>query len=228
MEAGTSASASSTLDSLTSSGDLSGKKEEQVESQQIEQTEQDEQNDRNDQNDADTVDARTMTDANTLRAGSMVNAEGHDESETRDRTTSGDSEGASTIKATESLAEGSAEAHPPVTRSSTTDLAALTAANTAANRSAGPSTPVESNRPSAPAHQSAPMIAVTAPEGGEAQGDANGVGSSSQGRHTPPSTDEGHSPTPSTWSWGRAMGVLGMNPSGSGSNTDSGARTPKA
>lgn len=165
------------------------------------------------QNDVDTVDARSTTDANTLRETGTLNTDGHDE---RDRTTSADSEGASTIKATESVGE---EAPQPVTRSSTTDLAALTAANTAANRSAGPSTPVE--RPAPVERQSAPVIAITTPEGhegdDESAGHAGGAGAGRAG-NTPPSTDQGHSPTPSTWSWSRAMGVLGMNSSGSGSN----------
>ncbi|QRV85297.1 transmembrane protein [Ceratobasidium sp. AG-Ba] len=63
------------------------------------------------------------------------------EDDARDRTISGDSEGAATIKPDPDLVPPPPPTRP-IERSSTTDLAHLTAANTAANRShAGPSTP---------------------------------------------------------------------------------------
>ncbi|KAF8761403.1 hypothetical protein RHS01_00127 [Rhizoctonia solani] len=71
--------------------------------------------------DTDTIDAKTMTETNTVR-------EPLTEPDHRDRTESGDSEGAATIKPPRNLETRAIE------RSSTSDLAALTAANTAANR----------------------------------------------------------------------------------------------
>lgn len=183
---------------------------------------------KDDHNETDTADVKTMTDANTLRE--PARAEDAEEPETRDRTTSADSEGASTIKAAESLMAADDEPPQPVTRSSTTDLAALTAANTAANRSAGPSTPTPSIRPSLPTHVSAPTLTTTDPDDGDASHDSHDHNHAPPPtNHTPPSTDSGHSPTPSTWSWSRAMGVLGLTaPSGSGPDTGAQPQPPKA
>lgn len=64
------------------------------------------------QNDADAIDPRTMTNAYTLYGTGTANTVDHEDSETRDKTNSADSEGASTIKATKLLTE---EAPQPVT-----------------------------------------------------------------------------------------------------------------
>jgi len=144
----------------------------------------------------DEVDARTMTDSNTVRelpnpAPAIPDVPApEDESDSRDRTTSGDSGGASTIKPTDLNTSDDGEASQPLERANTTDLTILTAANTAANQSpTGPSTPITAtvSRPSPEQHSSAPAVVMISED--------------------LPSAEQ---PAESTWIWGRALGMFGM------------------
>ncbi|CAE6416952.1 unnamed protein product [Rhizoctonia solani] len=155
--------------------------------------------------DTDTVDAKTMTETNTVR-------EPQEESDHRDRTESGNSEGAATIRPSTET-----ENHGPMERSSTTDLAALTAANTAANRpsSSGSNVPRQSTRPSNHTHTSAPAgVTFSDPESQIHIGAGRDTGQTSQ--DAPPPDSETSPPTNSgSWSWGRALGAFGLG----GANT---------
>ncbi|CAE6450164.1 unnamed protein product [Rhizoctonia solani] len=145
-------------------------------------------------NDTDTVDAKTMTDTNTVR-----------EPDHRERYESGDSEGAATIKPPETDHPG------PIERSSTTDLAALTAANTAANRPSSSNGPYPPDRPSHLAHTSAPA-GVTFAES-MSQDHAN-----SEHDVRPPADDASPSSNENPpnaanitpWIWSRALGAFGL------------------
>ncbi|KAG9076954.1 hypothetical protein FRC06_009197 [Ceratobasidium sp. 370] len=107
-----------------------------------------------------------------------------DDSDPRNRTASRDSEG--TIK------PGTVEPPGPLERSSTTDLAALTVVNTAANQSTRPDAPGQSDpsptQPNPIRQASAPAV-VTLSEAAES---------------TPAQ------PAESSWAWGRALGVFGI------------------
>ena len=138
---------------------------------------------------ADTMDAKTMTETNTVREP--------EPDEPRDRTTSGDSEGASTIKPP----EPPVDAERPVTagRSSTTDIAALTAANTSANRAG-------TERPAPTSHSSAPAEAVlgSSPDNvGDSHSSSHDI-TRAQSSNTDATSGAG------AWSWGRALGVFGL------------------
>ncbi|KAJ1300598.1 hypothetical protein OPQ81_002252 [Rhizoctonia solani] len=148
----------------------------------------------------DTVDAKTMTETNTVR-------EPQEEPDRRDRTESGDSEGASTIKP-----PANTENPGPMERSSTTDLAALTAANTAANRpsSAGSRVSYQAGRPSHLTHASAPAgVAFSEPVSQDhVESEQNSRQSSedaSRNNQTSPTSEN-----PAPWSWSRALGVFGL------------------
>ncbi|KAF8741532.1 hypothetical protein RHS02_03335, partial [Rhizoctonia solani] len=159
--------------------------------------------------DTDTIDAKTMTETNTVR-------EPLTEPDHRDRTESGDSEGAATIKPPAELGNPG-----PIERSSTSDLAALTAANTAANRptTSGSNTSYHTARPSHATHTSAPAgvtFADPMPQGHDSseQDDPKTSGDISPPKNDPPQA----AASPAPWSWGRALGAFGLggaSPSGS-------------
>ncbi|KAG8731772.1 hypothetical protein FRC12_019578 [Ceratobasidium sp. 428] len=118
-----------------------------------------------------------------------------DESDVRDRTTSGDSEG--TIKPSDAT---TTELPKPLSRSVTTDLAALTASNTAANRSSGPNTPETITGAGAGAGHPTTTRQISAPAG---------VTLAAEPAPEPVSSIPAQ-PAESSWSWSRALGVFGI------------------
>ncbi|KDN37086.1 hypothetical protein RSAG8_10361, partial [Rhizoctonia solani AG-8 WAC10335] len=147
--------------------------------------------------DTDTVGAKTMTETDTVR-----------ELDHRDRHESGDSEGAATIKPPETDNPG------PIERSSTTDLAALTAANTAANRpnSSGSGGHYQPTRPSHPPKNTSAPAGVTFSEL-MPQDHANSehdVGQTSV--DASPSSNETLSSAANSapWGWSRALDAFGL------------------
>ncbi|EUC60705.1 transmembrane protein, putative [Rhizoctonia solani AG-3 Rhs1AP] len=152
--------------------------------------------------DTDTVGAKTMTETDTVR-----------EPDHRDRHESGDSEGAATIKPLETETPG------PIERASTTDLAALTAANTAANRPNSPGS-IEPSQPARPphlAHTSAPAgVTFSKPMSQDHASSEHDVRQASD--NASPSTNETPpSANSAPWSWSRALGAFGLG----GTNTPS-------
>ncbi|CAE6506147.1 unnamed protein product [Rhizoctonia solani] len=150
--------------------------------------------------DTDTVDAKTMTETNTVR-------EPQAEPDHRDRTESGDSEGVATIRPPE------IERPRPAERSSTSDLAALTAANTVANRPSSPAsnTPHQPARPSQLTHTSAPAGVTfsepTSQDHVDSEHDPRQTSDdASTSRNENPPPDANSAP----WSWGRALGAFGL------------------
>ncbi|CAE6472390.1 unnamed protein product [Rhizoctonia solani] len=145
--------------------------------------------------DTDTVDAKTMTETNTVR-----------EPDYRDRHESGDSEGAATIKPPQTENPG------PIERSSTTDLAALTAANTAANRpnSSGSNEPSQPARPPHQVHTSAPAgVTFSEPMSQDHANSEHDVRQTLDDA-SPSSTENLPSANSAPWSWSRALGVFGL------------------
>ncbi|CAE7188323.1 unnamed protein product [Rhizoctonia solani] len=145
--------------------------------------------------DTDTVDAKTMTDTNTVR-----------EPDHRDRHESGDSEGAATLKPAE------IEDPRPIERSSTTDLAALTAANTAANRpnSSGSNSSYQPARPSQHVHTSAPagvtFSELASQDHAHSEHDVQQTsGDAPTSNETSPAVADS-----APWSWSRTLGAFGL------------------
>ncbi|CAE6442619.1 unnamed protein product [Rhizoctonia solani] len=149
--------------------------------------------------DTDTIDAKTMTETNTLREPQI-------EPDHRDRTESGDSEGAVTIKPP-------AENPRPVERSSTSDLAALTAANTAANRpnTSGSNASYHTARPSQTTHISAPAGVTFVESMPQHHDDSeHDVRQTSDDTSLPKNEPPPATTSSAPWSWGRALGAFGL------------------
>ncbi|KAG8703328.1 hypothetical protein FRC09_004222 [Ceratobasidium sp. 395] len=131
----------------------------------------------------------------TTAPGTSPTTGADDESDVRDRTTSGDSEG--TIKPSDGT---TTEPPKPLSRSVTTDLAALTASNTAANRSSGPNTPETITGAGAGSGHPTTTRQISAPAG---------VTLATEPAPEPVSSVPAQ-PAESSWSWSRALGVFGI------------------
>ncbi|KAG8716262.1 hypothetical protein FRC11_005920 [Ceratobasidium sp. 423] len=149
--------------------------------------------------DTDT-DAKTMTETNTVR-------EPQTESDHRDRTESGDSEGAAVIKPPEIENPG------PIERSSTSDLAALTAANTAANCPSSPSSnaPHQPARPSHLTHTSAPAgVTFSKPVSQDHVDSEHDIRQTLDDAPPPSSQSPPADANSAPRSWSRALGNFGL------------------
>ncbi|CAE6449187.1 unnamed protein product [Rhizoctonia solani] len=159
--------------------------------------------------DTDTIDAKTITETNTVR-------EPQTEHDHRDRTESGDSEGAVTIKP-----PSESENPGPIERSSTSDLAALTAANTAANRpnTSGSHTTYHTARPDHTAHTSAPAGVTFSEPMPQGHDDPELDVRQTSDNDSPPKNEPPPATTSSApWSWGRALGAFGLGGTGASSS----------